>query len=52
MDDTSGFVTEDHGLLDDEVTDATVDEVVDIRAAYTGLLYGDEDLVVVDCIIS
>lgn len=52
VDDTSGFVTEDHGLLDDEVTDATVDEVVDIRAAYTGLLYCDEDLVLVDCIMS
>ena len=42
-------MAEDHGLLDDEVTDAAAEEVVDIRAADTGLLDGDEHLVAGDC---
>ena len=42
-------MAEDHGLLDDEVADAAVDEVVDIRAADTGLLHGDEHFVAGDC---
>ena len=47
--DARRLVAEDHGLLDDEVADAAVDEVVDIRTTDTGLLHGDEDLIAADC---
>ena len=37
-------MAKNHGLLDDEVANAAVNEVVNIRTADTGLLHGDNDL--------
>ena len=48
MDNTGRFVAEYHWVFDDEVADTAMDEVVYIRTADTGLLYSDEDLILLD----
>jgi hypothetical protein len=39
------LMAENHGLLDDKVTNGTVDPVVDVGTANTGVVHGDEDIV-------
>jgi len=45
LDDTSRLVTQNHGCLDDKVTDGAVSPVVHIRTADTGVLDIDDDIV-------
>lgn len=40
-----GFVAENHGLLEDERSNAAMFPVMDIRTADTSVVYGDEDIV-------
>lgn len=44
-DGTSGLVAKDHGVLDDKVANGTVLPVVDVGAADTGVVDGDENIV-------
>ena len=50
MDNTRRFVAEYHWVFDDKVANSAMNEVMDIGATDTCLLYGDEDLILLDYI--